>query len=98
MSSSGLLSGGAVHDVHLQRATLAPLGERVGVRGNEERLLDCFIADLQADDFFERQHTRAVQVNVRVRLQKPVKVRTAHTGGQQRIRLRRDDAVKGWIG
>ena len=41
------------HDVHLQ-----PF--------DDARILDRFIADLQADDLFERQHMRAAQVKVRV--------------------------------
>jgi hypothetical protein len=86
------------HDVHLPRASLsASDGERAGVRWNNHRLLDRFIADIQADDLFERQHMRAAQVKVRVRRRKPVKVRAADGGEQQRIRLRRDDAVKAWV-
>ena len=49
---------------------------------------DRFIADLQADDLRERQHMRAAQVEVRVRRRKPVEVRAADGGEQQRIRLR----------
>lgn len=37
---------------------------------------------------------RAAQVKVRVRRRKPVKVRAADGGEQQRIWLRRNDAVK----
>src|SRR5207249_9114840 len=86
------------HDVHLQRASLsASDGERAGVRWNTQLLLNCLIADLQADDLFERQNMRAAHVKVRVRRRKPVKVRTADGGEQQRIRLRRDDAVKAWV-
>jgi hypothetical protein len=52
---------------------------------------------LQADDLFQRQHMRAAQVKVRVRRWKPVQVRAADRGEEQRIRLRRDDAVKAWV-
>ena len=72
------------HDVHLQ-----PF--------DDARVLDRFITDLQADDLFERQHMRAAQVKVRVRRRKPVKVRAADGGEQQRIRLRCNDAVKAWV-
>jgi hypothetical protein len=86
------------HDVHFQRASLsASDGERAGVRWNNHLLLNRFIADIQANDFFERQHVRAAQVKVRVRRRTPVKVRAADGGEQQRIRLRRDDTVKAWI-
>ena len=86
---------------------------------DDARVLDRFIADIQADDFFEQQHMRAAQVKVRVRRRttmreahivtwgihlvaglgkpQPVKVRATDGGEQQRIRLRRDDAVKAWV-
>ncbi len=60
---------------------------------DDARVLDRFIADLQADDLFQRQHMRAAQVKVRVRRRKSVKVRAPDRGEQQRIRLRRE--VKG---
>ena len=47
-----------------------------------------------AHDLFERQHIRAAQVKVRVRRRKTVKVGAADCGEQQRMRLRRDNAVK----
>jgi len=37
-------------------ASIAPLGERAGVRGNNHLLLNRFISDLQPDDLFEGQH------------------------------------------
>lgn len=64
---------------------------------DDARVLDRFIADIQADDPFDRQHMRAAQVKVRVRRRKPVKVRAADGGEQQRIRLRYDDALKAWV-
>ena len=83
------------HDVHPQRISLsASDGERAGVRWDAHLLLDRFIADLQADDLFERQHMRAAQVKVRVRRRKPIKMRAADRRKEQRIRLRRGDAVK----
>src|SRR5258708_4839883 len=86
------------HDIHLQRASLSAAdGEKAGVRWNNQLLLDRLIADLQADDLFKRQHMCTAQVKVRVRRRKPVKVRTADGGEQQRIRLRRDNAVKAWV-
>jgi hypothetical protein len=72
------------HDVHLQ-----PF--------DDTRVLDRFLADLQADDLFERQHMGAAQVQVRVRPRKSVKVRAANRGEQQRIRLHRDDALKAGV-
>ena len=40
---------------------------------------------------------RSAQVKVQVRRRKPVKVRPADGGEQQRIRLRCDDAVEAWV-
>ena len=73
------------------------LVERAGVRWNTHLLLDGFITDIQADDFFERQHMRATKVEVRVRRRKPVKVRAADGGKQQRIRLGCDDSFQSRI-
>lgn len=69
------------HDVHLQ-----PF--------DDARVLDCLVPHFQPDNLFERQHMRAAQVKARVRRREPVKVRAADGGEHQRIRLRRDDAVK----
>src|SRR5688572_16893402 len=72
------------HDVHLQ-----PF--------NDARILDRFITDIKTDDRIERQHMHATQVKVRVRRWKSVKMGTADSGEQQRIRLRSDNAVKAWV-
>ena len=72
------------HDVHLQ-----PF--------DDAGVLECFIAEFHADDFFERQHMRAPQVVIRVRRRKPVKVRAADCGEQQWVWLRRDDPVEAWV-
>ena len=61
------------------------------------RILDRFIADIQTDDLFQRQHMCPTQIEVRILRRKTVKVRAADSREQQRIRLCGDDAMKAGV-
>ena len=77
--------------------SVLPMSMPRAVRWNTHLLLNCFIAHIQSSNIFERQHMRAAQVKVRVRRRKPIKVRAADGGKQQRIRLRRNNTLKAWV-
>lgn len=52
--------------------------------------------DLEFDNFFQRQQMCPAQIEIGIQRRKPIKMRAADGGEEQRIRLRRDDAMEAW--